>query len=134
MHLYGPFSPDLKQETLSLSLGGIIRTERDPGGYGERYSVPAEYVRQARESGRIDGIALRGFEQLAHWLAPKRVRELEAISTAEYIAQHRPGASDDEIVERVESLKPHLRREEVIQALRELRRYRTLIKGAARTP
>lgn len=133
MHIYGPFSNDLNHETAALSMGGVIHAEPGPDGFGERYSIDGGHVRKARERGGIPEETIEAFDVLARWLAPKRVRELEAISTIEFITRLRPKADDETIIERMDAIKPHLRRAEVESALSELREYRQRI-GTATNP
>ena len=133
MHIYGPFSSDLNHETAALSLGGVIHAEPDPDGFGERYSIGGEHVGNARERGGIRKETIEAFDVLARWLAPKRVRELEAISTIEFITRLRPEADDEKIIERMDAIKPHLRRGEVESALSELREYRERVRTAVKS-
>lgn len=129
MYRYGPYSFDLDGEVQALRSVGVIDMEPSASGYGARYSIDSGQVTTAVNKGGIPQGDQRKIKELAKWIAPKRVRELEAIGTAEFIARSRPNTHDDEVIKRVIEIKPHLERREVQGAVRELNEMRAKLQA-----
>jgi uncharacterized protein YwgA len=113
LHLHGPYSSSLDRDIMVMEATGKLNREPGFGGYGSRYSTetvePSDMVRD-----------------LANWLARKPTRALEALSTVELFDS--PG-KDDEVFASVKEVKPHLREDEIWEAIEEVREKRAALKG-----
>lgn len=131
MYRYGPYSFDLDGEMQALRSVGVIQGVANPDGYGMSYSVEEAQVNLARNKGGIPPSTQKRFDDLGRWIGQKRVRQLEAIGTAEFITRERTSPSDEEVILRVLTIKPHLERNEVQEAVKELNEMRAKLQGGA---
>lgn len=120
LYLHGPYSRDLDGEIQALEAVGIVSAQRDPSGYGARYDADETYAEYAKSQTGLDEGRLAGLAIVAQELAPMPVRQLEALATAEFVRRSDPAPVDEEVVSAVLELKPHLRRDEVQSALRQV--------------
>jgi uncharacterized protein YwgA len=130
LYLHGPYSRELDGELLALRAGGMVQADPDPAGYGARFTVADMYVGMAADQLQLDAGSTLNLGKIANVIAPMSVRELEAVSTSEYVRRSSPGAPDEAVCRAVMSLKPHLPRDEVDAAILKLGSLREAVGGS----
>jgi uncharacterized protein YwgA len=117
MHHYGPYSRELDNDLLKLRLMGFINVQADDSGYGFHVTplcdadlawtnALASYESQLRDA----------LTKLGHLPAS----ELEIQATIHYVSELVEGASAEEIVAIVHSLKPKFLPEDIVEARKQL--------------
>lgn len=121
LYKHGPFSFDLRDELTALRADGLLRLEsRRPYG--------AQMILNDDQSKYIQGLCpktLAKYENhidfVSQQLRNKGVVELERTATALYVKEQLPDdASEDEQVERLTKLKPHIPANDVRKAVQEV--------------
>ena len=118
LYKHGPFSFDLRDEITSLRADGLVKLEtRWPYGPQLLPTERSQYVQSLYPK------TLKKYEKdikfVTHQLGDKDVVELERIGTAFYINKcKKKKVSVDEIATRLTDLKPHISREDAINAIK----------------
>jgi hypothetical protein len=118
MHHYGPYSRELDNDLLKLRLMEFVDVRPDTSGYGFHVTPRSE-----PEAGWADALAPHE-SQLGDAIAklgnlPASLLEIQA--TIHYVSQLVEGASSDEVVKIVHSLKPKFLPQHIATALEQLR-------------
>lgn len=121
----GPYSFELDADIRSLrSMGALDITPAPP--YGPSYGTTPLGTALMRLS-RLDDETDRKLAELAKAFGPKQATELELLGTTLYVINE-GYESDEDIVERVLSLKPHFEEDVAKDALREVKEMREHFK------
>lgn len=124
LYKHGPYSFSLDEDLAEMEFyGGLVKREQL---YGARYE-PGEGAHALRERfGAGVGAWLPHVRFVAQRVSRKNVRELEALCTLIFVAtdieERRRSPREDDRVDRVLQLKPHLSDAEVRQAHKEYER------------
>lgn len=131
MHHYGPYSRELDDDLLKLRLMGFIDMQAAISGYGFHVTKLCD-----AEPGWAKALA-RYESQLSDAIAklgdlPASLLEIQA--TIHYVSQLVEGASSDEVVKIVHSLKPKFLPEHIATALEQLRNLSLLKSHSGQGP
>lgn len=120
-YLHGPYSRELDGEIAALQSVGLLEVNPDKAGYGAAYSVSPQYLPLIA---RLDdgSSAVQGLHQLGSSLGKMTARELEGLSTVEWVITERGSQDPDTVVAAVRALKPHLNDHEVRKAIEDRER------------
>jgi uncharacterized protein YwgA len=80
LYRYGPYSFDLDSELQALRSVRVLNVTPDPEGYGASYALSDGYE-SAKGEVQLDQQAESKLRELADWLGPLGVKELEAATT-----------------------------------------------------
>ena len=122
LYKYGPYSFDLNDEIASLRADGLIRLEPYdqygacivPGFSGKRL--------QERFPKTLDKYGKK-VQFVARELGPRKVADLERLSTALYVTRECRDSDHNRRAERISELKPHVRRQEALKAINEVEQF-----------
>ena len=117
IHRFGPYSFDLDRDIAEMQGFGVL----------ERKSV---YRLGASYSTSGETTFLHNFKPFADWLGNKTVQELEVLATVEFVQNRSREPVTDEVVR----LKPHVSREAVENAIRELESMRPKLGASTSRP
>jgi hypothetical protein len=120
LYKHGPFSFDLRDELTSLRADELVKLEPQRG-YGPRITT-------TDQSKYIQGLYSKTLEKyddsisfIAKNLGSKGVADLERLATALYVTQRLSSDSSiDERVTNLTALKPHISRDEAVEAIKEV--------------
>lgn len=115
IHQFGPYSYGLDRDIAHMEAFGMIEREWGEQGFGSHFSITDQQHAPHSE-------VLR---ELAEWLGPKRVKDLEVLATIEFVRSQ--GSTD--VSEDVLRLKPHISRDAVEKAHEELDSKRQVLAG-----
>jgi hypothetical protein len=119
---HGPFSFDLRSELASLRADELVKLEPQRG-YGPRIATTdrSDYIQglYSRTLEKYDGRVSFVTEKLGR----RGVSELERLATALYVTKHIDSHSSvDERAAKLTALKPHVGRDEAMEAVAEVDR------------
>jgi uncharacterized protein YwgA len=118
LYKHGPFSFNLRDEIEFMKAEGLVGIEH-VYGYGGRLFVTdggKAYLHRHRVNECADRISF-----VAHHLGNKNVFELEKLGTALYVIECGTNADVAEMGRRVVEFKPHISREQAIDAINQAR-------------
>ena len=113
IHQFGPYSFDLDQDISRMEAFGIIQRQWGKEGLGSHFSIEDLSYPYAES-----------LDELAKWLSPKGVRDLEVLATVNFVRCHEPADLSKEVMR----VKPHIRRDDVEKARAELDAQRELLE------
>lgn len=114
LYQHGPYSYELDRVLLAMESLESITRDPAPDGYGSRYSVVRAWKSPPRAR----------YLQLAEWLGPLGVRDLEARATCQYFMDEGSNSVEAE----VRRVKPHLTTDEISAAKRDVDRVKKATK------
>jgi uncharacterized protein YwgA len=119
---HGPFSFELQDELTSLRAYDLLRLEPQPNGYGPKLSVSESGQALKKRYPKTISEHRKAIEWVADYLSKKGVVDLERLGTALYVSreENMAGKSEDEIVERIVELKPHITKDQAREALQKV--------------
>jgi uncharacterized protein YwgA len=120
LYKYGPFSFDLNDELTALRANLLLDVKPEEP-YGSHLYPSAHAERYLARFPRTLGTHLPALERVAALLGAKSVTDLERVTTMLYATRERQNATDDELIERVREIKPHITHDEARDALRFVR-------------
>lgn len=115
IHHYGPFSFELDEDLAAFRSRGAIHA-RSGGGYGVHYEPGTEAPGLP-----VDPRVEETLERVASEYGGMDVHALEVRATTYFVAKNSEGADDEEIIEHVKAIKPHISRGVIEDALRSIR-------------
>lgn len=127
LHYYGPYSETLWGDINLLKNFGVLEVESEAatGGYRitSRKDPDPKKVKELEDK----------INTLVNFLGKKYVKQLELYATTYYVLddlkkKNRPH-SDSQVAKDVEALKPHINRNQILSALKELREKEIFIDG-----
>ena len=119
---HGPYSFELNDRLTALQGNGWVEVRSHPpyGPHRHASATAAEYLKRFSKT-------LASFEAAMDFvvrkLASKNVAELERLSTALYLRMEMPEAAEGARAGEMNRLKPHVSRQEALEALREVESY-----------
>ena len=100
---YGPYSFELDDKIIELEMFGLLNRSYPQPGYGPRYEATAQGL--ARAAGLPDS-ERAAIGNVAERLGKRKSQELELIATCLWVEQIEHLTGDDDIVRRVQAIKP----------------------------
>jgi len=131
LYSYGPFDSDVMSDLQTAEGLAALRSNivMYSGGYG--YSISAGT--QAKEVKAYSGDFLKKYGNEIEWVtmtfSKYNASELELISTALFVSIKDPNWSNEEIAERVRSIKPHFSMSQIQAKIEWLEQNNLLHKG-----
>ncbi|MGH2596026.1 MAG: hypothetical protein ACRDH7_08695 [Actinomycetota bacterium] len=119
MYKHGPFSFELRDELTELRAEGAMTLVPQPAPYGPKFEVTSAGKLLASARREVVETNERGLSIIASLLGPKSVADLERLSTALYIRDVLKAPEDDR-VQRLIELKPHVSPTEAEWAYKEV--------------
>ncbi len=118
LYKHGPFSFELRDELVAMQADGLLQQEVQPYPYGPSL-VPGSVAKTLAERFPKTIGEYRGrLHFLATEIANRRAAELERIATALFVSREHPGRSERERAKILTDLKPHVSRDEAIEAVK----------------
>lgn len=118
VHDYGPYSFDLDEEIIKLELIGHLDHSYPTPGYGPRY----EPTPQGRTiAARLPDEPAKAIRRVAEELGTRDSQALELLATALWVEKKETITKDEEIISRVQELKPKYTEEQVQRGLKDAR-------------
>ena len=123
LYKHGPFSFELQDELTSLRAYDLLRLEPQSNGYGPKLSVSESGQALKKRFPKTISEHHKAIEWVADHLSKKGVVDLERLGTALYVSREEDmaGKPEDEIVERIVELKPHITKDQASEALQKVR-------------
>ena len=118
MYHYGPYADSLETDMSRLKLTGYIDIERDSQGYGFHITKSDDPMQEWNDQiepykGKIDDVIEN--------LGSRPAYELELAATIHFVKNLLPASSTDEVVSKVEALKPKFSDDRIRDLQSELR-------------
>lgn len=117
LHHYGPYAPGLRAELQGLCHSGVLEWSADVAAGGHLYvrdqgrRLLANNTSEAARWGRQ-------LDMVANTLAPLSVNDLESVATAWWVSRHATAAAVEARVDSLVTVKPHIRRQKAVDAMR----------------
>ena len=125
LYKHGPYSFELDAEIEALRLVEGLSYEITSSGYGPRYAV-GQAGRSLITASDLPPGHIAALKEVAQTVRALDVHWLECVSTVVWCGGARAdGPSQDELAERVQGMKPHLSRNDIVAAWALLSRFRT---------
>lgn len=119
LYKYGPFSFDLRETLDEMKAERLLELEVQRYPYGPRLAASPATSRLLEAMGE----QVMRFSVQIDWVADavrdRGVNALEALSTATLLRRRHPEASDDDLVRRLQRVKPHIPDDEAKEAVAE---------------
>lgn len=123
MYKHGPFSFDLHDDLTSMLADDLLRQVPRPAPYGPSLVTSTDGEELATLLGADVDAYRDAITAVAGIVGPRGVTSLEEMSTALWVLRESPSATDDELAERMNSIKPHISVSQaklVVNSVREL--------------
>jgi uncharacterized protein YwgA len=120
LYHYGPFSFELREKLENMLAEGFVELDRRVG-YGPQFRVTAFGNELMSKFPNALNNRKEAIDNTASFVRDRNAGELERISTALYLLLENPNASDNQIVEELVDIKPHVQPEAALVAVREIR-------------
>lgn len=115
LYKHGPFSFELRDELSSMRANGLLGLVPRPP-YGSSFKLNdfsnSWINNHQKEASRY----FKYIDEVVNILADKKVKELERLATALYVKKRNPNRDKDQMVAEVTTLKPHITKDEALQA------------------
>jgi hypothetical protein len=121
LYKHGPFSFDLRDELNDFNAEGLLVSDPQPYPYGPKLHVTDLGAKNIERHPKTTGQYGDAVARVADFLGARNVSSLERIATALLLIEESSSASDEEIADRLVSLKPHVSRFASLSAVKELR-------------
>jgi len=120
IYQYGPYSSEVDSDVMDLLAFGALKMDV-VGGYPDYSLGPTAESVESSLSANTEAPRIRSaITVVAGEVAPRKARDLELLATLAYVRHTEAGPRDEDLVDRVQRLKPHFSTQEVKQALVEL--------------
>jgi len=121
LYKHGPFSFDLRTTLGEMTGNLLLEVKQQPYPYGPSLGPgPSSQVLLSQFAAPLSRFAT-AIDFVAQRFAKANVVTLERLSTALFILQESPEASDDEAAKRITTIKPHISDESAREAVEEVR-------------
>ena len=119
MYKHGPFSFDLRDELTNMEADLLLDVElRNP--YGPSFTMGYHDISNKKEASAYD----YALTFVSDALASKDIRSLERIATALFTQTHNSEKNDNELVELIIKMKPHITMPQAMDAVRKVSKLR----------
>jgi hypothetical protein len=106
LYHFGPFSFDFRDQLVSMEADDVVRIR--PHEYGATYVTGERYAMLQRQFPTMLADYGKQIDFIIRELAPRGVKELEALATALYVTKAHPEASVEVRAKELNTIKPHV--------------------------